>query len=158
MKKLLITTLVAVVAVVSFAVVPTPPPTAKRTPRLEWTANPPEDGVVTYRVYSAPGSNTTAATLLTETAGLSVPVTPSAGVTVYYVTAVSATGLESDFSDPAVAIVPTRPVNLRLTVTLQESANLRDWSDKTSLVSIEPLPENGPPRFWRSALALSPAD
>lgn len=87
--------------------------------QLVWNANAPGDGVGKYVVHhgrsvSGPFTN------LVETVTTNAPLPRLAsGLHVFYVTAISTNGLESDASSQVIAPVPNAPQNVKVVITIE---------------------------------------
>jgi hypothetical protein len=89
---------------------------------LSWTANPPEQNVIGYRVYRV---SPEPRTLLVDTTATSATVAVNDGDRLV-LTAYSATGESADSSQIIVRLTPQEPYKK---ITLQISSDLQTWTD-----------------------------
>lgn len=119
---------------------------------LEWDANPPEENIQRYHVWTQAGTN--AWTLLgtaTNATSMAIP-TPTNRVR-FAVSAVNADGFESERSAPLEFIPPTPPKSApRIRLTLQSADSpTGPWTDQTNAVIAAALPFSG---FYRGKMEI----
>lgn len=102
---------------------------------LEWDANPPEENVHRYNVWSQSGTNSWALIgTVTNATTFTIP-TPT-NTTRFAVSALTISGFESALSDAVEVIIPAKPKAPRVRLTLQGSADPRGpFSDVTNILA-----------------------
>ena len=111
---------------------------------LEWDANPPEENIQRYHVWTQSGTN--AWTLLgTATNATSLQITTPTNRVRFAVSAVTSDGFESERSAPLEFIPPTPPKSApRIRLTLQSADSPSGpWTDQTNTVLVATLPASG---------------
>lgn len=102
---------------------------------LEWDANPPEENIHRYNIYTYTGTNTwTLLVTITNATTYTFP-TPT-NTTRFAVSALTMVGFESPLSDAVEVVIPAKPKAPRVRLTLQGSADPRGpFSDVTNILA-----------------------
>lgn len=110
---------------------------------LEWDANPPEENVHRYNIYTAVGTNSwTLLASVTNATSFTIP-TPT-NTTRFAVSALTLIGFESPLSEAVEVVVPAQPKGTRIRLTLQSADSpTGPWTTVTNTLLVAALPASG---------------